>query len=197
VNSTIELAGPEPIRMDELVRRFLSAKRDARKVTTDAHARFFGTAVNDQSLTPGDNPRIGPTRFEWLSRSMTRNDWSFHRLRHRVRRRTVARHGPLPTETSAPKSYKIIAMSLYSDQADALDEAVRELANAGYPKASRSLIVQAAVERLREELGGRTQEEVLRYFGERHLRRPLRALKSRQQAASDSRQLPLPLSQEA
>jgi hypothetical protein len=26
--------------------------------------------VNDQSLTPGDNPRIGPTRFEdWLSRS--------------------------------------------------------------------------------------------------------------------------------
>src|SRR2546430_1397523 len=71
LNGSVELAGPEPIRMDELVRRFLSANRDARKVTTDAHAGYFGTAVNDQSLTPGDNPRIGPTRFEdWLRRSI-------------------------------------------------------------------------------------------------------------------------------
>src|SRR5213594_1592222 len=63
VNGTVELAGPEPIRLDELVRRYLSANRDARKVTTDVHARYFGIEVNDQSLTPGDNPRIGPTRF--------------------------------------------------------------------------------------------------------------------------------------
>jgi len=70
LNGTVELAGPEPIRLDELVRRLLSATRDARKVTTDVHARYFGIEVNDQSLTPGDNPRIGPTRFEdWLSRS--------------------------------------------------------------------------------------------------------------------------------
>jgi hypothetical protein len=49
----------------------LSANRDARKVTTDVHARYFGTELNDQSLTPGDNPRLGPTRFEdWLSRSI-------------------------------------------------------------------------------------------------------------------------------
>ncbi len=68
LNGTIELAGPEPIRMDELVRRFLSAKRDARKVITDVHAGYFGTAINDQSLTPGNNSRLGPTRFEdWLS----------------------------------------------------------------------------------------------------------------------------------
>src|SRR5216117_3082166 len=71
LNGTIELAGPEPIRLDELVRRFLSANRDARKVITDVHALYFGTELNDQSLTPGDNPRIGPTRFEdWLSRSI-------------------------------------------------------------------------------------------------------------------------------
>ena len=71
LNGTVELAGPEPIALDELVRRFLSANRDARKVTTDVHARYFGIEVNDQSLTPGDNPRIGPTRFEdWLSRSI-------------------------------------------------------------------------------------------------------------------------------
>jgi len=73
LNGKVELAGPEPIHMDELVRRFLSANRDARKVITDVHAGYFGTAVNDQSLTPGDHPRLGPTRFEdWLSRSIPR-----------------------------------------------------------------------------------------------------------------------------
>jgi len=71
LNGTVELAGPEPIRLDELVRRFLKANGDARKVTTDVHARYYGIEVNDQSLTPGANPRIGPTRFEdWLSRSI-------------------------------------------------------------------------------------------------------------------------------
>jgi uncharacterized protein YbjT (DUF2867 family) len=71
-NGTVEVAGPEPIRMDELVRRFLSANRDARTVTTDAHARYFGTELNDRSLTPGESPRIGPTRFgDWLARSQS------------------------------------------------------------------------------------------------------------------------------
>ncbi|MGH9866786.1 MAG: SDR family oxidoreductase [Candidatus Polarisedimenticolia bacterium] len=70
VNGTVELAGPEPIRLDELARRFLSAKHDARQVAADVHARYFGAKVNDQSLMPGDNPRVGPTRFdEWLNRS--------------------------------------------------------------------------------------------------------------------------------
>ena len=71
LNGMVELAGPEPIRMDEFVRRFLAASGDARTVITDAQARYFGTELNDRSLTPGDNPRIGPTRFEeWLSRSV-------------------------------------------------------------------------------------------------------------------------------
>ena len=71
VNGTVELAGPEPLRLDELARRVLSAKQDPRQVTADVHARYFGAEVNDQSLTPGDDPRIAPTRFEdWLSRSL-------------------------------------------------------------------------------------------------------------------------------
>lgn len=70
LNGTVELAGPEPIRMDDLVRRFLAAKKDTRTVTTDPRAQYFGAELNDQSLTPGDNPRIAPTRFDdWLSRS--------------------------------------------------------------------------------------------------------------------------------
>jgi uncharacterized protein YbjT (DUF2867 family) len=68
VNGTIEIAGPERIPLDKLVGRFLTATQDPRKVVTDAHARYFDVAVNDQSLTPGSNARIGPTRFEnWLS----------------------------------------------------------------------------------------------------------------------------------
>jgi len=70
VNGIIELAGPEPLRLDDLVRRCFAATRDARRVTTDAGARYFGTALEDRSLMPGDNPRLGPTRFEdWLSRN--------------------------------------------------------------------------------------------------------------------------------
>ncbi len=72
INSTIQIAGPESIRMDEFVRRFLSATHDSRKVTTDAHALYFGTELDDQSLVPapGDNPRLGPTHYDgWLKRS--------------------------------------------------------------------------------------------------------------------------------
>jgi len=68
-NGTIEIAGPERIRMDELARRFLSATGDPRKVTTDVHALYYGTELNDQSLVPAGKARVGPTRFEeWLSR---------------------------------------------------------------------------------------------------------------------------------
>ena len=70
LNETIEIAGPEPIRMDEFARRFLSATRDPRKVTTDANVLYFGTQLNAQSLIPGKNARLAPTRFEeWLGRS--------------------------------------------------------------------------------------------------------------------------------
>jgi uncharacterized protein YbjT (DUF2867 family) len=70
LNGTVDLAGPEPIRQDDLVRQFLKATGDARTVMTDPKALYYGIAVNDQSLTPGDNPRLGPTRFaDWLSRN--------------------------------------------------------------------------------------------------------------------------------
>jgi uncharacterized protein YbjT (DUF2867 family) len=68
VNGIVEVAGPEPLPLDELVRRFLRATDDARPVIADARARYFGAALNDSSLMPGDNPRLGSTRFErWLS----------------------------------------------------------------------------------------------------------------------------------
>lgn len=67
LNGTFDLAGPEPIRQDDLVRQFLNATGDARTVITDPKALYFGITVNDQSLTPGDHPRLGATHFEeWL-----------------------------------------------------------------------------------------------------------------------------------
>jgi uncharacterized protein YbjT (DUF2867 family) len=71
VNGIVELAGPEQFRFDELARRFLSATNDPRPVTADVHARYFGAELDDDSLTPGRNARIAPTRFEdWLSQSV-------------------------------------------------------------------------------------------------------------------------------
>lgn len=71
VNGTVEVAGPEKIRLDELVRRFLRAHKDTRQVITDVHARFYGSELDDYSLIPGHKARIAPTRFDdWLNRSV-------------------------------------------------------------------------------------------------------------------------------
>jgi uncharacterized protein YbjT (DUF2867 family) len=68
---TIELAGPERIAMNQLVEQFLNAQGDPRQVTTAGHAGYFGAAVDDSSLTPGEHPRVGPTRFaQWLERAV-------------------------------------------------------------------------------------------------------------------------------
>ncbi|HWX16403.1 MAG TPA: SDR family oxidoreductase [Chthoniobacterales bacterium] len=70
VSGMIEVAGPDRIRQDELVRQYLSATSDTWKVVTDDNAGYFGIKVNDQSLVPGNNPRLGPTHYEdWLKRS--------------------------------------------------------------------------------------------------------------------------------
>jgi uncharacterized protein YbjT (DUF2867 family) len=72
LNDIVDLAGPEPIRMDELVRQFLLSHGDAREVITDASAGYFGTPVDDQSLVPIGPARVGKTGFqEWLSHGVS------------------------------------------------------------------------------------------------------------------------------
>jgi uncharacterized protein YbjT (DUF2867 family) len=69
VNGIVELAGPEQISLDEFARQYLVATGDSRKVAADIHARYFGAELDDQSLTPGKNPRLGSLRFEeWLAK---------------------------------------------------------------------------------------------------------------------------------
>jgi uncharacterized protein YbjT (DUF2867 family) len=70
VNGFLEVAGPEPLSLAELAQRWLAAKHDKRQVVADAKARYFGAELNDRSLTPGSNPRVGKIRFdEWLKRA--------------------------------------------------------------------------------------------------------------------------------
>ena len=67
VNGTIEVAGPERVPIAELAGRFLAASGDKRTVVADPQARYFGAELDDKSLIPGDNPRIGAISFaEWL-----------------------------------------------------------------------------------------------------------------------------------
>ena len=72
VNGVVEVAGPEQFRFDELIRRSLDAHHDPRQVITDPHAPYFGAEVAERTLVPGDDARLGETRFEdWLHRAVT------------------------------------------------------------------------------------------------------------------------------
>ena len=64
-----EVAGPEAVGLDELIRRVLSATGDPRPVVTDDSVTYFGAHLDNASLTPGPGARIAPTRLDdWLSR---------------------------------------------------------------------------------------------------------------------------------
>lgn len=52
------------VSLAKLVQRYLSVIHDPRKVTADVQAQYFGIELNDQSLTPGDKPRIGSTNLD-------------------------------------------------------------------------------------------------------------------------------------
>ena len=68
LDGTIEVAGPETFRLDDLIRRALSARGDSRKVISDPHARYYGARLAERTLVPGDGAILGETRFqEWLS----------------------------------------------------------------------------------------------------------------------------------
>jgi uncharacterized protein YbjT (DUF2867 family) len=68
VNGIVEIGGPEPFRLDELVRRRLASLNDPREVIADPNARYSGTKLTEKTLLPGKNARLGETRFEtWLT----------------------------------------------------------------------------------------------------------------------------------
>ena len=70
LNGIIEIAGPDAIPFDEVVREYLAAHHDPRTVVTDEQARYFGTTLEKRSLVPGGNALLGSCHFaDWLSRT--------------------------------------------------------------------------------------------------------------------------------
>jgi uncharacterized protein YbjT (DUF2867 family) len=68
LNGTVEVAGPERFRFDDLIRQGLGARNDPREVIVDPHARYFGAELGERSLIPADDARLGEMRFrEWLN----------------------------------------------------------------------------------------------------------------------------------
>jgi uncharacterized protein YbjT (DUF2867 family) len=68
-NGTVEVGGPERFRFDAFIERALISKQDQRTVVADHHARYFGTELNEESLVPGGNAKLGKLRFDtWLAR---------------------------------------------------------------------------------------------------------------------------------
>jgi uncharacterized protein YbjT (DUF2867 family) len=71
VNGTVEVAGPQQFRFDDLIRQGLAARHDPREVVADSHARYFGAELGERSLVPDTDARLGDVRFQdWLRDSM-------------------------------------------------------------------------------------------------------------------------------
>jgi uncharacterized protein YbjT (DUF2867 family) len=69
-NGIVEIAGPERAPFNALVARYLQAVGDPREVVSDPEARYFGSRVEEYSLVPLGEARLGRIGFEeWLRRS--------------------------------------------------------------------------------------------------------------------------------
>jgi len=67
INGTVEIAGPEVFRFDDLIRHGLRARHDPREVVADPHARYFGAELSERTLIPRGDALLGEIRFDdWL-----------------------------------------------------------------------------------------------------------------------------------
>ena len=72
INGTFDAAGPEKVGLAELMKRYLTALNDKRVVVADKTAAYYGAQLNDQSLTPTGEARLGTATFSaWLSKSQS------------------------------------------------------------------------------------------------------------------------------
>jgi uncharacterized protein YbjT (DUF2867 family) len=76
IDATLEIAGPQQFRLDEVAAEIATAHEDGRRIVADPHARYFGTVLEERSLLPDPGARIASRRFEdWLRDSLG-PDWS-------------------------------------------------------------------------------------------------------------------------
>jgi uncharacterized protein YbjT (DUF2867 family) len=69
-NGIVDIAGPDRAPFDEIVARYLKALGDPRQVVRDPEARYWGGRVEQRSLVPLGEARLGRIGLdEWLRRS--------------------------------------------------------------------------------------------------------------------------------
>ena len=69
-NGIVDIAGPERAPFNEIIARYLKAVGDPRQVVRDPGARYWGGLVDDRSLVPLGEARLGRINLdEWLRRS--------------------------------------------------------------------------------------------------------------------------------
>jgi uncharacterized protein YbjT (DUF2867 family) len=70
LNDTLEIGGPERVRMDQFIPAALAKSGDTREVVVDEHATYFGTELADDSLVPGPDAELGSITYEaWAKES--------------------------------------------------------------------------------------------------------------------------------
>jgi uncharacterized protein YbjT (DUF2867 family) len=73
VNGVVEIAGPEKIRLSDLVQHYLTVTNDPRTVVADEHARYFGAELEENTLVPGAQARLGTVKLDtWLQAQAVR-----------------------------------------------------------------------------------------------------------------------------
>ncbi|MGZ3343253.1 MAG: SDR family oxidoreductase [Caulobacteraceae bacterium] len=71
LNQTVEVAGPERFRLCDIAAEVMIAYEDPRRLVPDPRAPYFGAELDDQSLLPCRDARIGALRFEaWLRETL-------------------------------------------------------------------------------------------------------------------------------
>lgn len=72
LNGRIEIAGPDKLRFDEVIRKRLQAKDDARQVIADPQAAYFGGVPHEETLVPRGKAHLGERHFaDWLGQMAT------------------------------------------------------------------------------------------------------------------------------
>jgi uncharacterized protein YbjT (DUF2867 family) len=72
-NGIVEIAGPERAPFNEIIARYLKAVGDPREVVRDPEARYWGGRVEEHSLVPLGEARLGRiSPDEWLRRSQSK-----------------------------------------------------------------------------------------------------------------------------
>lgn len=65
VNGMREVGGPAPVHLDDMIAKVLAFDKDPRRVITDPAASYYGIKVDDRSLVPGPDARLGSTTIDW------------------------------------------------------------------------------------------------------------------------------------